>query len=101
MRPFSNCKRKSEQRRLNNEPGFKQEMIWVDNGEVVDTQLIYFIAVLRLCEFSVGCDGGVRKTYVGPTGHCWGSGSWGRAPGVYPDDSAPYGCSSPDGTSKD
>lgn len=39
----------------------------------------------------------VRKTYVGPTGRCWGSGSWGTAPGVYPGDSALYGCSSPGG----
>lgn len=49
----------------------------------------------------MGCDGGVRKTYAGPTGHCWGSGSWGRAPGVYPDDLALYGYSSPDGKAKD
>lgn len=56
---------------------------------------------MRLRDFIFGCDGGVRKTYVGPTGHCWGSGSWGTAPGVYPDDSALYGYSSPDGKLKE
>lgn len=43
----------------------------------------------------IGCDRGVRRTYVGPTGRCWGSGSWGTAPGVCPGDLVPSGCSLP------
>lgn len=41
------------------------------------------------------CDRRVRRTYVGPTGRCWGSGSWGTAPGVCPGDLVLYGCSLP------
>lgn len=52
-------------------------------------------------DFVAECSGRVRKTYVGPIGRCWGSGSWGTGPEVYPDDSAPYGYSSPDGKSKE
>lgn len=39
--------------------------------------------------------GGVRRTYVDPTGRCWGSGSLGRAPGVCPGDLVLSGCSLP------
>lgn len=36
------------------------------------------------------------RTYVGPTGHCWGSGSLGKVPAACPSDSKLSGCSSPD-----
>lgn len=43
-------------------------------------------------------DGSERagRTYVGPTGRCWGSGSLGKAPAACPSGLKPCGCSSPD-----
>lgn len=38
----------------------------------------------------------VGRTYVGPTGRCWGSSSLGKAPAACPSDSKLSGCSSPD-----
>ena len=37
----------------------------------------------------VKCAGEVKRTYAGPTGRCWGSGSWGTDPEVCPGDSGP------------
>lgn len=37
----------------------------------------------------------IRRTYAGPIGRCWGSGSWGRAPEVCPGGSVLFGCSLP------
>lgn len=39
-------------------------------------------------------------TYAGPTGHCWGSGSWGKGPLVYPGDLELFGYSLPSGRYK-
>lgn len=36
------------------------------------------------------------RTYAGPTGRCWGSGSLGKAPVACPSDSKLSECSSPD-----